>query len=110
MQGPSSLNRPWFYCIDCSPGFSPLDKVLGISRKRRQFDVQKKAVNLSANVTFDRGSDIFKDLTGQNISTHFMHETFEDVGAEAHLEDIIPSGEQIEQKIQFSFLRNPQWH
>ena len=99
MQGPSSLNRPWFYCIDCSLGFSPLDKVLEISRKRHQFDVQKKAVNLSADVTFDRGSDIFKELTGQNISGHFMHKTFEDVGAEAYLEDIIPSREQIEQKI-----------
>lgn len=33
MQGPSALKRPWFYCVDCSYGFSPLDKVLEISRK-----------------------------------------------------------------------------
>lgn len=99
MQGPSSLKRPWFYCTDCMLGFSPLDEVLEISRKRHQFDIQKKAVNLSADVTFARGSDIFKDLTGQDISDHFIHETFEAVGAHAHLEDIIPSQDQIEKKI-----------
>lgn len=100
MQGPSSLNRPWFYCTDCLLGFSPLDEVLEISRKRHQFDIQKKAVNLSADTTFARGSEIFEDLTGQDISDHFIHETFEVVGAEARLEDIIPSREQIERKIE----------
>jgi hypothetical protein len=100
MQGPSSLNRPWFYCTDCLLGFSPLDEVLEISRKRHQFDIQKKAVNLSADTTFARGSEIFEDLTGQDISDHFIHETFDVVGAEARLEDIIPSREQIERKIE----------
>ena len=100
MQGDSELNRPWFYCMNCSLGFSPLDEVLEISRKRHQFDIQKKAVNLSADVTFARGSDIFEDLTGQKISDHFIHETFDAVGAQARLEDIIPSREQIEKKIE----------
>ena len=40
MQGASVLKRPWFYCVDCSYGFLPLDKVLEISRKKYQFDVQ----------------------------------------------------------------------
>lgn len=100
MQGPSSLNRPWFYCTDCLLGFFPLDEVLEISRKRHQFDIQKKAVNLSADTTFARGSEMFEDLTGQDISDHFIHETFDVVGAEARLEDIIPSREQIERKIE----------
>jgi len=100
MQGSSELNRPWFYCTDCMFGFSPLDEVLEVSRKRHQFDIQKKAVNLSADVTFARGSDIFKDLTGQDISDHFIHETFDAVGVQARLEDIIPSREQIEEKIE----------
>ena len=34
MHGPSVLKRPWFYCVDCSYGFSPLDKALEISRKK----------------------------------------------------------------------------
>lgn len=99
MQGDSELNRPWFYCTDCSMGFCPLDEVLEVSRKQHQFDIQKKAVNLSADVTFARASDIFKDLSGQDVSDHFMHATFDAVGAQARLEDIIPSAEQIEKKI-----------
>ena len=99
MQGPSALKRPWFYCANCAYGFSPLDKVLEISRKKYQFDIQKKSVKTSAEVPFSCGSDIFKDLTGQSISNHFIHETFEEVGSEAYLEDVIPSEEVMEQRI-----------
>jgi len=36
MQGPGELKeRPWYYCVDCSYVFSPLDKVLEISRKMK---------------------------------------------------------------------------
>jgi hypothetical protein len=99
IQGPSDLKRPWFYCMDCSYGFIPLDSVLEISGKKHQFDIQKKAVNLSAEATFERASEIFKDLTGQGISDHFIHETFEAVGLEAHLEDVIPSHQEISKRI-----------
>jgi hypothetical protein len=99
MQGPSNLKRPWFYCADCSCGFSPLDEVLEISRKRYQFDIQKKSVKISAEVPFCVGSEIFEELTGQSISNHFIHETFEELGAEAYLEDVIPSHKEIEQRI-----------
>ena len=81
MQGPSDLKRPWFYCTDCSYGFSPLDKVLELSRKKYQFDVQRKSVKTSAEVPFGCASDMFEELTGQSLSDHFMHETFEEVGA-----------------------------
>jgi hypothetical protein len=99
MQGPSHLKRPWFYCPDCSCGFSPLDEVLEISRKRYQFDIQKKSVKISAEVPFSLGSEIFEELTGQSISNHFIHETFEELGAEAYLEDVIPSHKEIEERI-----------
>jgi hypothetical protein len=99
MQGPSALKRPWFYCLDCGYGFSPLDEVLEISRKKYQFDIQKKAVRTSAEVPFSCGSEIFEDLTGQSTSNHFIHDTFEDVGSEAYLEDVIPSKEDITQRI-----------
>jgi len=99
MQGPSVVKRPWFYCTDCSYGFIPLDSVLEISRKKHQFDIQKKSVSLSADTTFTRASEHFKDLTGQGISDHFIHETFGAVGLEAHLEDVIPSQEEIRERI-----------
>jgi hypothetical protein len=39
LHGPSKIKRPWFYCLNCSHGFSPLDKVLELSRKEYQFDI-----------------------------------------------------------------------
>jgi hypothetical protein len=99
MQGQSALNRPWFYCPDCCYGFIPLDGVLEISGKKHQYDIQKKVVSLSADNTFMRASEHFKDLTGQGVSDHFIHKTFEAVGREAYLEDIIPSQEEIKRKI-----------
>lgn len=100
MQGPSVLKRPWFYCVDCSYGFSPLDKVLEISRKEYQFDVQQKATRTAAEVPFSGGSELFEDLTDQPVSDHFMHDTFEDVGTYASLEDVIPSEEEISARCQ----------
>jgi hypothetical protein len=95
MQGPSDLKRPWFYCVDCAHGFSPMDEVLEISRKKYQFDIQKKATRTTAEATFSCSSELFEELTGQPISDHFMHDTFEDVGAHACLQDVIPTREEI---------------
>jgi len=100
MQGPSVLKRPWFYCVECSYGFSPLDKTLEISRKKYQFDVQKKSTRTAAEVPFSSGSKLFADLTDHTVSDHFMHDTFEDVGAYASLEDVIPSREEIAKRCQ----------
>jgi len=99
MQGAVAVIRPWFFCTDCSLGFSPFDDALEVSRKKHQFDIQKKSVNLAADVTFSRGSEIFEDLTGQGISDHFIHETFEAVGSEARLEDVIATEEEIAKRI-----------
>jgi len=99
MQGPSALKRPWFYCVGCSHGFTPLDKVLEISRKKYQFDVQKKSTRTAAQVPFSGGSELFAELTGHAVGGHFMHETFEEVGAFARLEDVIPSREEITQRV-----------
>jgi len=100
MQGPTVLKRPWFYCVDCSYGFSPLDKVLEISRKKYQFDVQKKSTRTAAEVPFSGGSELFAELTDHVLSDHFMHDTFEEVGACACLEDVIPSREEITRRCQ----------
>jgi hypothetical protein len=100
MQGPSVLKRPWFNCVDCSYGFSPLDKVLEISRKKYQFDVQKKSTRTAAEVPFSSGSELFEELTDQPVSDHFMHDTFEEVGEYACLEDVIPSQEKITARCQ----------
>ena len=95
MQGPSDLKRPWFYCTDCRYGFSPMDKVLEISRKKYQFDVQKKATRTTAEVPFSRSSELFEELTGHPISDHFMHENFEQIGAHTCLEDVVAGSQEI---------------
>ncbi len=100
MQGASVLKRPWFYCVDCSYGFSPLDKVLEISRKKYQFDVQEKSTRTTAEVPFSSGSELFAELTDHAVSDHFMHDTFEEVGAYACLEDVIPSRKEIAERCQ----------
>jgi hypothetical protein len=100
MQGPSVLKRPWFYCVDCSHGFTPLDKVLEISRKKYQFDIQKKSTRTTAEVPFSCSSELFEDLTNQPISDHFMHDTFERVGADVRLHDVVPSKEEIAKRCQ----------
>jgi hypothetical protein len=99
MHGKSSLERPWFYCTHCDCGFSPLDSVLELSRKEKQLDIQKKCIKLAAHVPFSCASAIFEDLTGQPVSDHCIHETFEQVGAHAQLEEVIPGREQIEERI-----------
>jgi hypothetical protein len=101
MQGASELKeRPWYYCVDCSYGFTPLDKVLEISRKKHQFDVQKKSTKTVAEMPFSGSSELFAELTGPKVSDHFMHATFEEVGSYARLEDVIPSREEIAKRCQ----------
>ncbi|MBW1960998.1 MAG: hypothetical protein JRJ04_06055 [Deltaproteobacteria bacterium] len=95
MQGPSVLKRPWFNCVDCTYGFSPLDKVLEISGKKHQFDVQKKATRTGVEVPFSGGSELFAELTNQAVSDHFMYDTFEEVGAYGCLADVVPSCQEI---------------
>jgi len=98
LQGPSVLKRPWFYCPDCSYGYSPLDEVLEISRKEYQFDLQKKSTRTAAEIPFSVGSDLFTELTGQSVSDHFMHDTFEHAGEHACLEVVTPDREEIAQR------------
>jgi len=100
MQGPCDLKRTWFYCTDCGRGFTPLDTVAEISRRERQFDVQKRCVKLAAQVPFACASEIFEDLTGQKVSDHFIHDVFEDVGAQASLEEVVPDRSEIERRIE----------
>jgi Zn finger protein HypA/HybF involved in hydrogenase expression len=51
-QGTFELRRPWFYCPECEQGVAPLDAAAEISRRQKQFDIQKKAVKLAAQVPF----------------------------------------------------------
>lgn len=79
MQGPFEVHRPWFYCSACRKGFIPFVGVAEISRKEKQFDIQKRAVELSAHLPFECASGVFENLTGQKVSDHFIHDLFEEI-------------------------------
>jgi hypothetical protein len=99
-QGPFELRRPWFYCTTCEQGFAPLDAAAEISRREKQFDIQKRAVKVAAQVPFACASEIYEDLTGQKASDHFIHDVFEEVGDHAALETVVPKPEEIVRRIE----------
>lgn len=99
MQGRGRLARPYFYCTPCGHGFHPVDDTLGLARQVHQFDVQERAVALAAEVPFAKSAELFEHLTGVSIGNHFCHETLLAVGGVASLDLVLPSREQIEQRI-----------
>jgi len=99
MHGACDIKRPWYYCVSCGIGYSPLDQALELSSRKNQLDIQKKSTKLSGEVPFAKGSEIFNDLTGQKISDHFAHDILEEVGSSAYLEDVIPDKQEIELRI-----------
>lgn len=99
MQGSCELRRTWFYCTTCEQGFAPLDAVAEISRREKQFDVQKRAVKLAAQLPFAAASEVFEDLTGLKASDHFIHDLFEEVGEHAGLEMVVPDRDEIDRRI-----------
>lgn len=97
--GTVTLERPYFYCGGCKLGFSPLDTALELCRERKQHDLQRKALKLLAEVPFERASSLFEELTGIPFSDHSMHELFANFTDEMKIEDVLPSREQIEERI-----------
>ena len=59
MQGSAKIQRPWFYCEDCSLGYSPLDEVLQVSAasgpKNDQFDRKRNIQSFTFVLPFDVG-------------------------------------------------------
>ena len=100
MQGPCQLKRPWFYCVSCGRGFVPVDTEAEISRREKQFDLQKRAIKLTAQLPFSCASEEFEDLTGQTMSDHSMHDVFEEVGIHAVPEAVVPSEGEICKRIE----------
>ncbi len=99
LQGPFSLERPYFYCPDCRQGFCPVDQVLGLSAQTHQFDVQHRVTRLAARLPFEDAVAAVEELTGMDVSSRFAHDTLTAVGEAAPLELVIPDAEEIERRI-----------
>ena len=39
LHGTTEISRPYFYCRTCKHGFFPLDEALGLSERRKQYDL-----------------------------------------------------------------------
>lgn len=100
LHGSFELERPYFYCKRCSHGFAPLDDVLGIADGHHQYDIQSRAVPLAADVVYSSAQKHFESLSGVALSDHALHDIVQAVGESATLEDVVPSVEEIEARIE----------
>lgn len=99
LQGSLEIERPYFYCRDCKLGFFPLDQALGLAPERKQYDLQALAAEFSAEVTFERASELFEKATGISFADSRMHSHFNSFAGQATLDEVIPSREEIENRI-----------
>ncbi len=99
LQGTSEITRPYFYCRDCKYGFFPLDEAIGLSERQKQYDLQSLAAEFLAEMPFDRASELFEKTTGVSFTDSRMHSLFASFAGQAELEEVIPSREEIESRI-----------
>ena len=97
--GSVELDRPYFYCVPCGQGVFPLDAALGLAAGRKQFDVQQVAAKLAAEVPYETAQELFRELTGVELSTACMHEMTNAVAEEVGVLDVAPPREEIAAKI-----------
>lgn len=97
--GAIRLRRPYFYCEPCQCGSTPLDAVLGLTKRRKQPDVQKAAIQLTREVPYETACELFEELTGLPLSAHTAHEVTHEVAEGLTVLDVAPSREEVVAKI-----------
>jgi DNA repair exonuclease SbcCD ATPase subunit len=97
--GSVELDRPYFYCRPCGQGFFPLDAALGVAAGRKQFDLQQVAAKLAAEVPYDTAQELFRELTGVELSTERMHALTNAVAEEVGVLDVAPPQEELAAQI-----------
>lgn len=97
--GEVELHRPYFYCVPCGQGFAPLDATLGVAPGHKQFDLQQAAAKLTAEVPYETAAELFRELTGVELSTARMHELTNTVAEGVGVLDVAPAREEIAAKM-----------
>ena len=100
MIGEVTIHRPYFYCPECRHGFYPLDEVLNLSSRKKQYDVQEAATDLAKEVPYEKASKLFTKLSGVPMSDHAMHEVVNAAGDELSVLDVSPTADEIAKKIE----------
>ena len=98
-QGSSLIERPYFYCNGCRIGFSPVDESLELSSRKKQYDLQEIALEYLSEMPFERAGELFEKSTGISFSDHRLHSLFAEFTDQMTIEDVIPSAEEIERRI-----------
>jgi hypothetical protein len=97
--GEVELARPYFYCVPCGQGFSPLEAALGLAPGRKQFDLQQAAAKLTTEVPYETAQELFWALTGVELSTARRHELTNAIAEGLEVLDVAPPREQITTQI-----------
>jgi hypothetical protein len=93
--GAIRLRRPYFYCERCQVGTAPLDQALQLTKRRKQPDVQKAAVQLTKEIPYEAACELFEELTGLPLGAHTARDVTQAVAAGVTGLDVAPSQEEI---------------
>lgn len=99
LHGSFVLHRPYFYCKHCRRGCSPVDEALELGRELHQLDVQEAIARLAARMPYAEAVTTFTELTGVKVREHCSHQTVQRLEEAAAPERVLPSREEIEQRI-----------
>jgi hypothetical protein len=97
--GEVSLERPYFYCLECKQGFYPLDEALELAERRKQWDIQEAGARLAAEVPFETAQELFSQLTGLSLSDHTTHEEVGEVSRGLGVLEVSPTTAEIVQRV-----------
>jgi Uncharacterised protein family (UPF0236) len=97
--GKVEVARPYFYCVPCGYGFAPLEAALGLAEGRKQFDLQRAAVKLTAEVPYETARELFAELTGVSLGTERLHTLTNAVAEGLSVLDVAPTRAEIEAQL-----------
>lgn len=95
LYGRIAVERPYFYCKPCHRGVIPFDEKLGIAPTYKQYDLQKKAGRLLAELPYERAAELFKELTGCDMSNHAMHDLAGNLSKASEITTVLPSASAV---------------
>jgi len=97
--GAVALRRPYCSCVPWGQGFAPLDAALGVAPGRQPFDVPQAAAKLAAEVPYETAQELFRELTGVELSTARRHELTNAVGEGLGVLEVAPPRAELATKI-----------
>lgn len=97
--GSFPLARPYFYCRGCNEGFCPLDEVLGLARRDKQYDLQQAATRVATEMSFQESTRLFEELTKVSVCDSTLHEVVGEVSEGLGVLEVAPTREEIGEKV-----------